>query len=574
MNEVKKVHLGRQQFTISVEAHKELRDYLAAIEKQPGVQAEVSKEVELRMAELLTERGISADKVVLAEDVTFLKEQLGEPRDFKDDTAEATNSDTKEDEPKDGENRPKRLFRDTQNAWLAGVASGLAAYIGIDVLFVRIAFVLLTFASGAGILLYVLIWLLAPEAKTPSDRLQMQGKAVTVDSLKQVIDRADIAGVSERASRNIGRGIGKVLETFFEVILGIIGVGVLIAGVAVMLGTVAMCVYMLVHGGQVGTEIAFPLGSQEVWFTVLAFLSAAIIGFFLFMTGLTMITRKWRLPGWLTVALVGIFIVSAGVSTALGFNTIPHIRDRYRAAHHTQSQAVSPFTKLSLEGQDTRFVFKPDSKYYVELSYLGNVDTRPIQMTVDNDRLTINTDDFMRKPLCSGVCFYNDHDLVVTIHAPKASEIRLTGPDDSFFIEGPLQQDVLTLIGHRYSFGTVRLTGNTADTAVLTDNNNASERSLVLGGIKPTAGDDSIHMDRNMVNIRLTEATTVQLLTTASCDEGSPLVYLDYMPGQLMVNDKAETKAEAFRTQRSSDRASVYNCLALEDNTASGIPVR
>src|SRR5437762_2435343 len=126
MNEVKKIHLGRQQFTISVEAHKDLHNYLAAIEKQPGVQAEVSKEVEMRMAELLHERGVSGDKVVLQEDVDFLKQQLGEPRDFKDEASEDTATDSKEEskDKKDKEaaldgDQPKRLFRDTQTGLVA-----------------------------------------------------------------------------------------------------------------------------------------------------------------------------------------------------------------------------------------------------------------------------------------------------------------------------------------------------------------------------------------------------------------------------------------------------------------------
>jgi phage shock protein PspC (stress-responsive transcriptional regulator) len=45
---------------------------------------------------------------------------------------------------------------------LAGVASGLAGYAGIDVLIVRIAFAVLTFLGGAGIPLYLACWLLIP----------------------------------------------------------------------------------------------------------------------------------------------------------------------------------------------------------------------------------------------------------------------------------------------------------------------------------------------------------------------------------------------------------------------------
>ena len=57
---------------------------------------------------------------------------------------------------------PRTLTRPTHDRMLAGVASGLADYAGIDVLVVRIAFAVLTFLGGAGIPLYLACWLLIP----------------------------------------------------------------------------------------------------------------------------------------------------------------------------------------------------------------------------------------------------------------------------------------------------------------------------------------------------------------------------------------------------------------------------
>jgi len=56
----------------------------------------------------------------------------------------------------------RNLSRPSQDRMLAGVASGLAHYAGIDVLIVRIAFAVLTFLGGAGIPLYLVCWLLIP----------------------------------------------------------------------------------------------------------------------------------------------------------------------------------------------------------------------------------------------------------------------------------------------------------------------------------------------------------------------------------------------------------------------------
>ncbi len=58
----------------------------------------------------------------------------------------------------------KRLVRRSHDRYLAGVAGGLADYFAIDPVFVRIAFVVLTFVGGAGLIAYVAGWLLVPEA--------------------------------------------------------------------------------------------------------------------------------------------------------------------------------------------------------------------------------------------------------------------------------------------------------------------------------------------------------------------------------------------------------------------------
>ena len=69
---------------------------------------------------------------------------------------------------------PPRLYRSSDGRVLAGVARGLADHLGVDVLVVRLAFVLLAAAGGAGVATYGLFWVFAPqnpyEAEAPRDR--------------------------------------------------------------------------------------------------------------------------------------------------------------------------------------------------------------------------------------------------------------------------------------------------------------------------------------------------------------------------------------------------------------------
>ena len=319
MNEITKIHLGRQAFTIAVDAHKELQEYLRAIKRHMGDTDEAVEEVELRMAELLTECGIRGDKVVLLKDVKYLKGQLGEPGDFGDGEGESVPEDSA---------APKRLFRDTEDAMLAGVAAGIGKYFGIDPLWVRLAFIALTFAGASGILIYIILWLIVPEAKTSSDRLQMQGKPVTVDALKDVVERADVEGAARRA----GNTMGKVVQSILKVLLGLIGAALAIAGTAAIMGLLALGTYLLIHGSQVNNQLVFPVGALDVVVAVCAIVLLLILAIFLLVSGIAMIKRKWPLPGWAVGSLVALFVVVGGVGTALALDAVPRISDRVEAA--------------------------------------------------------------------------------------------------------------------------------------------------------------------------------------------------------------------------------------------------
>lgn len=302
MNEVTKVHLGRQAFTISVAAHKELRAYLDAIARQVEDDG-VVEEVELRMAELLGERGVKGDKVILPADVKFLKQQLGDPKEFKDDEEPSSTRAVA--------STGKRLFRDPDNAWIAGIAAGLGAYFGVDALLIRVLFVLGTFAWGGSIVVYILLWLLVPEAKTKSDRLQMAGKPITVDSLKQVVERADVKGAAARAGDTLTEPAGRIrdgINGIFRLIVKIIGVALTLWGLLMLIGLAFCGVYLLVHGNVVADNL-FPIGFKEHLLVYLAAFVVAMVAIFIILFGMAVFRRKWPIRGWLTGVLAGLTII-------------------------------------------------------------------------------------------------------------------------------------------------------------------------------------------------------------------------------------------------------------------------
>jgi phage shock protein PspC (stress-responsive transcriptional regulator) len=412
MNEITRIHLGRQAFTIAVDAQKTLQAYLDAIKKQAGENSDdVIKEVELRMAELLAERGVTSDKVVLMEDIQFLKDQLGSPKDFKED---------REDESADqaDASATKRLFRDTDNAMIAGVAAGLANYFKIDVLLVRVLFIIGALAGGWGILLYIALWLLVPETKSSSDRLQMLGKAVTAQNLKEIVDRADFQGAAHRAGGTVSRLLNSVFKTFFK----IVGIAFIIAGLAGLFGLIVAASYIVMHNGQVFQDSFFPVGHTETLLLVTGFILAGIIALLLVLAGLGEVRRKWPIPSWMTGIILGIFFIGLAIGIALAADAAPKVRQRYHAEQHSAKIEIrQPFTEIDIKGNKARYFYDQSDKNEVDINYLGSADISTIKIKVVDQKLTIDTSAFPGQD-CSVFCL---SPLTVIIHSTGFYPVNL-----------------------------------------------------------------------------------------------------------------------------------------------------
>lgn len=122
----------------------------------------------------------------------------------------------------------KRLFRDPENKLIGGVCGGLASYFGIHVWIPRLLFIIpflsfvsnwnhwgafnfpnfinLSFSPGA-VLIYIILWLIIPEAVTTSDKLEMKGEKVDLNTIKNTIQK-DMEGFGERA-KEFGKEVGE-----------------------------------------------------------------------------------------------------------------------------------------------------------------------------------------------------------------------------------------------------------------------------------------------------------------------------------------------------------------------------
>ncbi|HSY77645.1 MAG TPA: PspC domain-containing protein, partial [Bacteroidia bacterium] len=182
------ISLGGIVFHIEEDAHQKLSAYLIAISNSmqgSEGQAEIMADIEARIAELLQPK-VSDDKQVIA--ITDIEEVIGimgKPEEFATGTG---NSETKKEEPINTNERgryqygQRRIFRDPDDKVLGGVCSGLAYHFGIDPIWMRLGFGLSFFLWGFSLIIYILLLIIIPKARTAAEKLEMRGQPVDINN--------------------------------------------------------------------------------------------------------------------------------------------------------------------------------------------------------------------------------------------------------------------------------------------------------------------------------------------------------------------------------------------------------
>ena len=221
MKEITRIHLAKTPFSAEIDAKKSLEKYLNLIQKNMHAEPEAMREIEARMVELLAERGVSKDGVIGNDDVLAIQKQMGEPRDFSDGSDNAE-TDVDVDDEASG-NSSKQLMRDTEHGLIGGVCAGVAAYFGVNPLWIRLIAIFSPFITfGTAVLIYIVMWLSIPEARTASDKLRMRGEPVTLDALKRL-------SVDDNTKKQAASTAAKIFRFLLGIILAMIAFGLLVA---------------------------------------------------------------------------------------------------------------------------------------------------------------------------------------------------------------------------------------------------------------------------------------------------------------------------------------------------------
>ena len=253
MKKTVNINLAGTFFHIDEDAFAKLQRYLDAIRRSltdPEGSDEIIKDIEARIAELFSEKLERTTQVVSIKELDEVIAVMGQPEDY------AVDEELFDDAPKSSKRRrssSKQLFRDIDNKIISGVSAGLGHYLGIDSIWVRLIWILLTlFSSGTFILIYVLFWILVPAAVTTSDKLKMTGEPINISNIEKkfkegyenVADKVKNADYDKYGQKvkssttTFFDTLGNILLTLLNVFVKLIGIFIIIVSLSTLIGLI------------------------------------------------------------------------------------------------------------------------------------------------------------------------------------------------------------------------------------------------------------------------------------------------------------------------------------------------
>jgi len=408
------ITLASTNFQLSEASFEKLRHYLESLKAHfTDDRDEIMRDIESRIAEKFLE---SKHTVITERDVSVVIEEMGTAAEM-DAGEEADANDAAR----------KKFYRDTDNAIIAGVCSGIAAYFGIDVWIPRLLFLVSIFFGGTGILLYIILWVIIPEAKTASQKLEMHGIAVTLEGITRVVkervEEASASGVLSKtisAVQSLVAGIFRVVGRFFGVIF-IVGSFFGVIGALIGTGIIATNWNAPYNDFPLRGAVADPLLFAGL---IAAFVATIIPLVFIFAFGLRLVRKKVTFPSIVGFGLFGIWALAIVVGAVIAVNVsgkyFEYTRTNPDYQTETRTLELAPFTKVSANNE--RVTIKSGSMQTVTLEGRAlDMDTMSIDVR-DGVLVITEKDDYGK--LC---IFCGDPSVDVVVTTPDLESVFIEG---------------------------------------------------------------------------------------------------------------------------------------------------
>jgi phage shock protein PspC (stress-responsive transcriptional regulator) len=358
MNKTTSINLGGYFFHIDEDAFRKLSNYFDAVRRSlsPDGREEIINDIESRISELFTEKLGTTKQVIGLKEVDDIISIMGQPEDYKiEDEAPENDFQTNYTST----SSTKKLYRDKDNSFLGGVLSGLGHYLGVDPLWLRIIMVILFFGFGTGLVVYIILWILIPEAVTTSQKLEMKGEPITISNIEKKVkesfneisdkfsnlDHDKMASNARSGAEKIGNTISEIVTSIFNVISKIIG-GFIVLFTSMILISVIICgIAMLFFSSMpdnfLYNHIHTPFSLETpIWIQgLLLIIVVGIPLFFLLILGLKLLTTRIKSIGnTINYSLLAIWII--GLASVL-FLTIKEISQNAYTGKDIEKVAIN-----------------------------------------------------------------------------------------------------------------------------------------------------------------------------------------------------------------------------------------
>ena len=386
MNKTVNINIGGLFFNIDENAFQKLSRYFDAIKQSlsnSNGQEEIMKDIEIRVAELLQEKQLSDKHVVNLTDVDAVISVMGQPEDYRIDEENGASS----NEFSTKNTIVKKLYRDKESSLVGGVCAGLGHYFGIDTVWIRIFLFVLVWFWGTGVLAYIILWIVMPEAVTTSEKLEMKGSPVNISNIEKKV-REEFENVSQKfkngefdelgnriktGAERVGNNLGDVIISIFKIFAKVLGGLIIVLSATSLIGICIVSIVMLfstaLPTNTVFNYIHTPIGLETpLWIQGILFLLAVGIPFFfLLILGLKLLISNLKSIGNIAkYTLLALWIIAMSLLIGLGVNEVSQLAFDGKIVQKQE---------ITMKPNDTLFLkFKNNDFYDKKID--GNVDFR------------------------------------------------------------------------------------------------------------------------------------------------------------------------------------------------------
>jgi phage shock protein PspC (stress-responsive transcriptional regulator) len=362
MNKTIIINISGIIFHIEEDAYELLKSYMNDIKKyfsNSEDSFEIVTDIENRVAEMFSELLKKENKqVITSVDVEGIITQMGKASDF----GYTNESEVKDEAYEYQEEIKKRLYRNGDDKIVGGVCSGIAAYFNTDPLWIRLALVFSLVFFGTGILLYILLWVIMPEAKTRAEKLAMRGEKININTIKNSVEE-ELSALKKKYGEGASqlkysggeqmRGfIQNVIDLIGRLLIGIVKVlkvltGIFISGMSaiflICFGIMLLAGLGVMNSNHVSMPFPFNIidpGQQNLLY-ISAFIAGTIPALALLFLGLRIAFNTKMINKVSALSALGIWIVALSITAYQAVNIASQFKEEGRLKTETPLHPVT-----------------------------------------------------------------------------------------------------------------------------------------------------------------------------------------------------------------------------------------